>query len=210
MKKLKNVFELFLIFFKIGLFTFGGGYAMISIFEEEFCSKRNYITHPEFLEMVALAESSPGPIAINSATYIGYKRAGFFGSFFATIGVVLPSFIIIYLISLFFDEFMKFTIVQKAFNGIKCGVGVLIFNASIKMFKKIPKTAFNTIWFTVTLVGMLLVELFAVKFSAVLVILFGGMLGLITTLINSKKASKVELGDGISQHPTETESKGDE
>ena len=102
MKKLKILIETFLLFFKIGLFTFGGGYAMISIFEEEFCSKRKYITGSEFLEMIALAESSPGPIAINSATYIGYKRAGFLGSLFATLGVIMPSFLIIYLISLFF------------------------------------------------------------------------------------------------------------
>ncbi len=191
MKKLKKLIQAFLIFFKIGLFTFGGGYAMISIFEEEFCSKRKYITQSEFVEMVALAESSPGPIAINSATYIGYKQAGFLGSLFATLGVILPSFIIIYVISIFFEQFMQFSLVQKAFNGIQCGVGVLILNASIKMFKKTSKTAFNYVCFLVTLLGMLLVNLFAINFSAVYVILFGGALGLLITVFKEKKQSRL-------------------
>ena len=191
MKKLKSLLQMFWIFFKIGLFTFGGGYAMISIFEEEFCSKRKYISQSEFIEMVALAESSPGPIAINSATYIGYKQAGVLGSIFATLGVILPSFIIIYVISIFFEQFMQFTVVQKAFNGIQCGVGVLILNASIKMFKKTPKTSFNLVCFFVTLLGMLLVNLFAINFSAVYVILFGGALGLVMTAIKDKKQNKL-------------------
>ncbi len=191
MEKLKKLIQTFLLFFKIGLFTFGGGYAMISIFEEEFCSKRKYISQSEFVEMVALAESSPGPIAINSATYIGYKQAGVLGSIFATLGVILPSFIIIYVISIFFEQFMQFTVVQKAFNGIQCGVGVLILNASIKMFKKTPKTSFNLVCFFVTLLGMLLVNLFAINFSAVYVILFGGALGLVMTAIKDKKQNKL-------------------
>ena len=191
MEKLKKLIQAFLLFFKIGLFTFGGGYAMISVFEEEFCSKRKYISQSEFVEMVALAESSPGPIAINSATYIGYKQAGFLGSLFATLGVILPSFIIIYVISVFFEQFMQFTIVQKAFNGIQCGVGVLILNASIKMFKKTSKTAFNLVCFFVTLLSMLLVNLFGIAFSAVYVILFGGALGLVMTAIKDKKQNKL-------------------
>lgn len=191
MEKLKKLIQTFLLFFKIGLFTFGGGYAMISVFEEEFCSKRKYISQSEFIEMVALAESSPGPIAINSATYIGYKQAGVLGSIFATLGVILPSFIIIYVISIFFEQFMQFTVVQKAFNGIQCGVGVLILNASIKMFKKTPKTSFNLVCFFVTLLGMLLVNLFAINFSAVYVILFGGALGLVMTAIKDKKQNKL-------------------
>ena len=191
MEKLKKLIQTFLLFFKIGLFTFGGGYAMISVFEEEFCAKRKYISQSEFIEMVALAESSPGPIAINSATYIGYKQAGVLGSIFATLGVILPSFIIIYVISIFFEQFMQFTVVQKAFNGIQCGVGVLILNASIKMFKKTPKTSFNLVCFFVTLLGMLLVNLFAINFSAVYVILFGGALGLVMTAIKDKKQNKL-------------------
>ena len=184
---------------------------MISIFEEEFCSKRKYITGSEFLEMIALAESSPGPIAINSATYIGYKRAGFLGSLFATLGVVMPSFLIIYLISLFFDQFMQFTIVQKAFNGIKCGVGVLILNADIKMFKKVPKNVLNYVCFFVTLVGMLLVSLFAINFSAVYVILFGGALGVFITVINGKKEKNLSENTAVnSALESKNEQKGDE
>ena len=101
MKKSKTVLELFLTLFKIGAFTFGGGYAMLALLESELVSKKKWIEKDEFLDMVAIAESTPGPIAINSATYIGYKRAGVLGSAAATLGVVLPSFIIIYVISLF-------------------------------------------------------------------------------------------------------------
>ena len=100
MKKIKQLFELFCIMFKIGLFTFGGGYAMVGIMENELVERKKLIEHEEFLDLLAIAESTPGPIAINSATYIGYKRCGILGSAFATLGVVLPSFIIIFAIYL--------------------------------------------------------------------------------------------------------------
>jgi chromate transporter len=119
MKKSKLVFTLFLTMLKIGLFTFGGGYGMIALLENEFVAKRKWITKEEFLDMIAIAESSPGPIAINSSTYIGYKKAGFLGSLFATIGVCIPSFVIIFIISLFLDAFLKLTYVAYAFKGIQ-------------------------------------------------------------------------------------------
>ncbi|MBO5712936.1 MAG: chromate transporter [Clostridia bacterium] len=193
MENLKKALKLFLIFFKIGLTTFGGGYAMISIFEEEFVSKRGYLTQNQMLEMVAIAESTPGPIAVNSATYIGYKKAGILGSVFATIGVVLPSFIIIFLISLFFNEFMALTLVQKAFKGIQCGVGVLITLAGIKMFKRLGKTKYNVISCLLVTVIMILFSILAINFSALYVVLIGGALGLIitgaTTIKNYRKKS---------------------
>ena len=98
MKKLKQLFFLFLTFFKIGLFTFGGGYAMIPIIEREAVDRKNWISKDEFLDILAIAESTPGPLAINSATFVGYKVCGVLGSVFATLGVVLPSFIIIFAI----------------------------------------------------------------------------------------------------------------
>ncbi len=192
MKKFLKLINLFFSFFKIGLLTFGGGYAMISVFEDEFCSKKQYITEPEFIEMIALAESTPGPIAINGATYVGYKRAGVLGSIFATIGMVLPSFIIIYLISIYFDAFMQIALVQKAFRGIQCGIGVLIINAGIKMLKKAKKDWFNITWLVLTIILMVVVELFSIKFSAIYVIVFGGALGVIRTLFDKKKELKGE------------------
>jgi chromate transporter len=209
METLKKALKLFLIFFKIGLTTFGGGYAMIAVFEEEFVSKRAYVSQDEMLEMVALAESTPGPIAINSATYIGYKVAGFLGSLFATVGVVLPSFIIIYIISLFFNEFMALKYVQKAFKGIACGVGVLIALAGIKMFKRLEKTPYNVISCVVVTLFMIAVSIFAIKFSALYMVLIGGCLGLIITGIstiknikNSRKKSTV-LVENSNENVTE-------
>ena len=119
MNKIKTILKLFGTMFKIGLFTFGGGYVMVTLIENEFVEKKKWLSQEEYYDMLAIAESTPGPIAINSSTYIGYKLAGFFGSLFATIAVCLPSLIIIYLISLFFDRFLEFTIVANAFKGIQ-------------------------------------------------------------------------------------------
>ena len=133
--RFKNSLILFLTFLKIGAFTFGGGYAMIPIIEKEVCEKRKWITEEEVLDIFAIAESTPGPIAINSATFIGYKISGVFGSFCATFGVVLPSFVIISIISLILRQFSDSLIVQYAFNGIRVGVLVLLIKALVKMFR---------------------------------------------------------------------------
>ena len=109
---------LFWEFFKLGLFTFGGGYAMIPQLKDIMITKYQWITDDELLDVIAIAESTPGPIAINLATYIGYKRHKILGSIFATLGVVIPSLIIIYIISLFFKQFMTFKYVKYAFVGI--------------------------------------------------------------------------------------------
>ena len=103
---MKKILSLFAAFFKIGLFTFGGGYAMVAVIERDLVEKKKWISSEEFSDVIAIAESTPGPLAINSATYIGYKVGGFLGSVFATLGVVLPSLAIIYVISLFFNEFL--------------------------------------------------------------------------------------------------------
>ena len=183
MNKLKSALHLFLIMFKIGLFTFGGGYAMIALLENEFVTKRKWLEHNEFMDMVAIAESTPGPIAINSATYIGYKRGRVLGSTFATLGVVLPSFIIIFVISLFFDKFLAIDIVNKAFRGIQVGVVFLILQAGIKMLKKLEKTVFNVVLFVVFSLVMLAFSLFSVSFSSIFYILISAVLGLTIYLI---------------------------
>ena len=132
------VIELFWVFLKIGLFTFGGGYAMIAVIENNCVEKKKWINHDEMMDITVIAESTPGPIAINTATHVGYKRAGVMGALAATIGMVLPSFVIIFLISMFLEQFMEFTLIANAFQGIKIGVGLLIFDAGIKMMKKMP------------------------------------------------------------------------
>ena len=116
MKKIRELFILFISMFKIGLFTFGGGYAMISVFENEFVSKKKYLEHEEFMNVLVIAESTPGPIAINMATYIGYKQQKIIGAIFATLGMVLPSFTIIFLISLFFNNKLS-GMINICFNG---------------------------------------------------------------------------------------------
>lgn len=183
MEKFKNSIKLFLTMFKIGLFTFGGGYAMLALLENEFVEKRGWLTKEEFLNMLAIAESTPGPIAINSATYIGYRTAGVLGSAFATLGVCLPSFIIIYIISLFFDAFLKLKFVQYAFLGIRACVVYLIASAGFKLLKGLKKNVLSTIIFIAVLVVMTVFSIFAVKFSTVFYILICGTIGLVAYLI---------------------------
>ena len=133
------VFTLFLTFAKIGLFTFGGGYAMISITENICVEKKKWITHDEMMDVTVIAESTPGPIAINCATFVGYKKKGIWGAIAATLGVVLPSFIIIYLIAVFLKDYLEITWVANAFKGIRIAVGILILDAGLKMFMKMKK-----------------------------------------------------------------------
>jgi chromate transporter len=178
--------------FKIGLFTFGGGYAMIALFENEFVENKKFLEKDEFLDVVAIAESTPGPIAINMATYIGYKQLRFFGSAFATLGVVLPSFIIIYTISLFLDAFLSLTLVAHAFRGIQVCVIYLIFSAGLKMLKQIPKTAFSVTVVSLVLLCMVLFSIFAVKFSTIFYILICGVIGLVIYLLKKIRDRKEE------------------
>lgn len=192
MKKLKNCLALFVSFFKIGLITFGGGYAMIAIIESELVEKKKWIEKTEFLDVIAIAESTPGPIAINSATFIGYKRGGFWGSFFATLGVVMPSFIIIFAISFFFEKFLSLEYVGYAFKGIQACVAYLILSAGIKMFKGLKKNAFNVVLFGLTVAVMVALDLLAVSFSSVYYILIGGAVGIVVYLVSFAKDKKSE------------------
>ena len=192
MENFKKALKLFLTFFKIGLFTFGGGYAMISLIEDECIQKKKWIEQEEFLNCIGLAESTPGPIAINSATYIGYKVAGVLGSIFATLGVILPSFIIIFLISLFLNNLLEITIIANAFNGIKVGVSLLIISAGIKLFLKAEKKPVPLIIIFTTIVAMILIDVFSINFSSIFLILIGAVVGLTIYCINQAKAKKAE------------------
>lgn len=199
MKRLKLLFSLFFAFFKIGLFTFGGGYAMIAVIERELIERKKWIEHEEFMDVIAIAESTPGPLAINSATYIGYKLGGVFGAMCATFGVVLPSFIIIFIVSLFFDTFLQFKYVQYAFNGIQAGVAFLILNAGIKMFKSLKKNFLSITFFVLTTGCLVAFSLFSISFSSIFYILIGGTVSLIIYLCgyfkNNKKQKNTDKGD---------------
>lgn len=178
MEKLKKYASLFFTLLKIGLFTFGGGYAMISLLESELVERKKWLEHEEFMDIVVIAESTPGPIAINSATYVGYKRGGVLGAAAATTGVCVPSFVIIYLISLFFDRFMQLQLVAAAFKGIQVCVVYLIFSAGMKMFKKMERSPLSVVLMGLTMVCLVTFSLLAIRFSTIFYILIGAAIGL--------------------------------
>ena len=182
-KKIKGYLSLFLTMLKIGLFTFGGGYAMIALFENEFVEKKKWLEKDEFLDVAAIAESTPGPIAINAATYIGYKNAGIICSIISTLGICFPSFIIIYAISLFFVAFLSLTLVAYAFKGIQICVVYLILTAGLKMLAHMKKNAFNIIIISITLICMVVFSLFAVKFSTIFYVMISGACGVVVYLL---------------------------
>lgn len=181
------LFELFLTFAKIGLFTFGGGYAMIAQIKETVVEQKKWLDEEELMEIITVAESTPGPIAINMATYVGYKRKGFLGSVMATLGVVVPSLIILYVISLFLDAFLQNKYVAYAFTGIKCGVAFLILRAGADMLKKIEKRLISRVTFGLVFVLMIVFDVLSVSFSSIWFIVFGGVLGILLYAVLSPK-----------------------
>ena len=186
----KSLRTLFFTFFKIGLFTFGGGYAMIALLEEEFIQRRRWLDKDEFLDMTAIAESTPGPVAINSATYLGYKLAKVPGAATATVAVCLPSFLIIYAISLFFEQFTQLTIIANAFKGIQVCVIYLIFSAGVRMLKALDKSPFATGVLAAVMLVMVGLSLAGVSVSSILLILLSGAAGVAAWLIGRRKEGK--------------------
>ena len=174
---------LFLSMLKIGCFAFGGGYAIIALLDNEFISKRKWIDHDEFLDIVAIAESTPGPIAINMATYIGYKLCGFLGAAVATVGICVPSFVIMYFVSLFYEQLMDIALIAAAFKGIQICVVYLIASAGLKILNKMKKTPLNIAVFSTTCLGMILCTLFDIHVSSVWFVLGAGILGLMMFFI---------------------------
>ena len=178
--------KLFLTFAKIGAFTFGGGYAMISIIEDECVEKKKWITSEQLSMVTAIAESTPGPIAINCATYTGYMQAGVPGAFCATLGVTLPSFLIIYLISLFFDNFLEIAVVAKAFKGIKIAVGILITRAALNLWKKKKEKDVQAYAFAIAAAVVMWVSaILDVNVSTIVLILAAGICSMIIYKIKS-------------------------
>ena len=170
--------DLFLTFAKIGLFTFGGGYAMISLIENSCVEKKGWFTHDEMMNVTVIAESTPGPIAINCATFVGYKQKGMIGAIAATIGMVLPSFSIIFLISMFLDNFLEIAWIAHAFMGVKIAVGILILDAAIKMIRKMQKKPIPLTIMACAFLAMLLIDIFALHVSSITLMLIAAVISL--------------------------------
>ncbi len=178
----KTIIRLFSSFIKIGAFTFGGGYAMIPLIQKEVVEKRKWITDKEILEIIAIAESTPGPIAVNAATFIGYKTAGFWGALGATMGVVLPSFLIIAAVSLILRQFENLKAVKFAFEGIRAGVLALIVKALVSMYKQCPR---NNISYIIAAIAFLLVTFFGLNVPAVIIVC--AVIGLVYSIMAERR-----------------------
>ena len=186
-KSLKNLLELFLTFFKLGVFAIGGGPTMLTLIQGEFVEKKKWLDNDELMEMTAIAESTPGPIAINLATYLGYKRGGFLGALVSTLGVIITPFVLMFCISLFLESILTNQAVQYAFMGVKVGVVFLLLKVSFTLIKGIKKDWFGISLLLTVTVAMVLITVFAVNFSAIYFILLGAVLGLLVYGIIPKK-----------------------
>ena len=183
MKILKDLFKTFA---KIGMFTFGGGYAMIAMIDHACVEEKKWITHDELMDMTVVAESTPGPIAINCATFTGFKIAGFPGAVAATLGMIIPSFVIIYLISMFLENFLEITFVANAFRGIKIAVGLLILEAGVNMAKKAKKTRMTKIIIPTACCVVLLSHILAWNISPISLMITAGVISLTIFAIGEK------------------------
>ena len=187
---MKRYLDLFWTMLKVGLFTFGGGYAMIALLENEFVSRKGWVSKEEFLDMAAIAESTPGPIAINAATWIGYQQFGFWGALVATVAICIPSFVIIYSISLFLDTFLTLTVVANAFRGIQVCVVYLIFRAGWKLKGSIPKKPLPMTILFATVAALVATTVFSLHFSTVFYILISGVIGLLFYGLKGRKGAE--------------------
>ncbi len=186
-----NLFlDLFLTFAKIGFFTFGGGYAMISLIENNCVERKQWISHDEMMNVTVIAESTPGPIAINCATFVGYKQAGFLGSLIATLGIVLPSFLVIFGISMFLDNFLEIGWIASAFKGIKIAVGILILDAALTMMKKMQKKRQPRSIMLCACVAMLCINIFSLKVSSIALMLLAALVSLLLFCLNHAPEQK--------------------
>ena len=190
-RSFKNYLSLFLTFLKLGIFSIGGGTTMLTLLQGELVEKRKWIDNDELMEMTAISESTPGPIAINLATYLGYSRGGFLGALLATLGVILPPFTIMFVISLFFQNLLQYEAVKYAFIGVKCGVVFLLCKVAITLIKGNKRDWLAISIFIIVTSLMVIFTVFAVNFSAIYFILIGAILGLlIYGLIPYKKEQK--------------------
>lgn len=190
-RSVKFYFELFLTFLKLGVFSIGGGTTMLTLLHGELVERKKWIDNDELMEMTAISESTPGPIAINLATYLGYSRGGFLGALLTTLGVILPPFVIMFVISLFLQNILSYDAIKYAFMGIKCGVVFLLCKVAITLLRGNKKDILGIIIVISVISLMIVFTIFAINFSAIYFILIGAVLGLlIYGLIPFKKEQK--------------------
>ena len=189
-KSAKNLLNLFLTFLKLGIFSIGGGPTMLTLLQGELVEKKKWITNDELMEMTAVAESTPGPIAINLATYLGYKKGGFFGALLSTLGVIITPFVLMFCISLFLENLLSFEAVKYAFMGVKVGVVFLLLRVTFTLVKSLKKDWFGILLLCSVTFAMVLITIFAINFSAIYFILLGAILGLLVYGIIPKKRSE--------------------
>lgn len=188
--EMKLLSDLFLTFTKIGLFTFGGGYAMVPVIEHACVDQKQWITHDDMMNITVIAESTPGPIAINCATFVGYRQKGLIGAIAATLGIVLPSLMIIFLIALLLDGFLEITVIRNAFKGIKLAVGLLILDAALRMIKKMPKKPLPRLIMGGTALMMTVITFFSLRFSSVALLLTAGLISLLLYAFPKQKGGR--------------------
>lgn len=184
------MWEMFFTFFKIGAFTFGGGFAMIPIIQQEVVEKRNWIKEEDFMDTISIAQSSPGPIAVNSSIFVGYKIKGFKGAVVSTIGTVLPSFIIILLIAGFFYQFKDNPIVDKVFLGIRPAVVALIFSA---VYQIVYKSHFSYIGLGTALITTIIIVVFNI--NPIYMVIAGALVSVIVNRFGKNKYDVDEFDD---------------
>ena len=186
-KSFKDLLTLFLTFFKLGIFSIGGGPTMLTLLQGELVEKKKWLSNDELMEMTAIAESTPGPIAINLATYLGYKSLGFLGALFSTLAIVITPFTLMFLISLFLENILTYKVISYAFMGIKVGVVFLLLKVSITLIRQIKKDIFGVLVLLMVTILMTLFTIFSINFSAIYFILLGAVLGLLIYGVIPKK-----------------------
>jgi len=186
-KSFKDLLTLFLTFFKLGIFSIGGGPTMLTLLQGELVEKKKWLSNDELMEMTAIAESTPGPIAINLATYLGYKSLGFLGALFSTLAIVITPFTLMFLISLFLENILTYKVISYAFMGIKVGVVFLLLKVSITLIRQIKKDIFGVLVLLSVTISMTLFTIFSINFSAIYFILLGAVLGLLIYGVIPKK-----------------------
>jgi len=182
--------DLFLTFARIGLFTFGGGYAMIALIEDNCVTKKKWISHDDMMNVTVIAESTPGPIAINAATFVGYRQAGLLGAVITTVGIVFPSFLIIFAVSSLLDHFLEINVIASAFKGIKIAVGFLILDAAVTMIRKMHKKALPRAIMLCSFAVMMLINLFSLNFSTISLMLIAAFVSLMIFCIQGAPGQK--------------------
>lgn len=192
MNKFIDALKLYLIFLKLGTFSIGGGTTMLTLLRDDLVVNRHYIDDEELTEMVAISESTPGPIAVNLATYLGYKKAGVLGSIFATLGTITTPFVLMFIISLFLRNLLEYEVVRYAFMGVKAGVIFLILRVAFTLIKGMKKDVLATILLTLVTISEIILYIFNQDIIAVIYIIIGMVVGFIFYGLIKNKEYKEE------------------